>query len=556
MRASVRLGLLTVAFLAAAIWLTWPLGRHLWDHIVDARMFGPDGAMWRQDVFLTIWIMAWGTHALTTDPTQLWHANILRPMSAALAGSENMLGYQWLFAPLYLTTGNPVFATQTIVLLTFVLTGVATALLVEELTDSTYAGWVAGCIVAFSPWRFGEMSRVNLLGTFYLPMIVLCLSRYLRSGRRRYLPVMSAALVLQALTSYYLGYFAFATIGLLLLPSLATRSLTRRQWLSIAAAVATAVAMLVPFSLPYVRLQAAGVIPSDPYADPMVLAFFLSARPWMRFFTPGYEVYLGATALALAAVGCRRLRRELWPGRAALLSLAMGGYVLALGPALPLGHMMIPLPYRILTWVIPGLSAVRYPMRFGLLVVLAVALLAGRGVAAIIALLPRHGWHTYAKLTLVAVASVAVMLEARTYVGAHVLVMPVPVGRSVPPVYSWLRTHGNSETCVEVPVGDDTFPGFYRESWYMYVSTYHWQPLINGFTGHPTRDSTEMRAVARELPDAAALATLRAHTHLRWVIVHLADLSPPARAMWQNAAATWRTAAQFGSDIVFDVSPQ
>jgi len=541
----VRLGLLLAGFTLLTIVLTWPLCGHLWDHVIDASIFGPVGAMWRQDVFLTMWILAWGAHALGTDPTQLWHANVLRPMEMPLAGSEHMLGYQWLFAPLYLTTNNPVFAQQLVIVLTFVFTGVAMALLVREVTGSEPAAWVGGCALAFCPWRFGELTRVQMLGTFYLPLAVLCLARYLRGGGWRALAAMAVCVVLQALTSFYLGYFAFAVIGFLLLPSLLARTLTLRQVASIALALGAAAVLLIPVSLPYTRLHAAGVIPADPYADPSALAFFLSARPWLRV-----PRSLGYVAIGLALLGCRRLRHEVWPGRAALLTLAAGGYVLALGPALPIGGHLIPLPYRILGWVVPGLSAVRYPMRFTLLSVFAVALLAARGVASVTEQLRNRTQGAAVAM----LAAIALLLEARTFPGGHILLTPVAVGNTVPPIYGWLHDHGNGGVVVEVPVGDDTFRGYLREAIYMYFSTYHWQPLVNGFTGYPAPESIAARASARRLPDLAALDTLRATTNARWVLVHRAQLDPAAQAAWQAAEPPWRTAAEFGGDVVFDVA--
>ncbi len=543
--------ILALTFTIATVALTWPLSPQLWDHVVDARIYGASGAWWRQDIFLNLWILSWGTHALTTAPLQMWNGNVLVPMNQALAGSEHMLGYQFLFAPLYLLTDNPVFATQALTLLSFVFTGVAMALLARELTGSAMAGWLAGCVLAFSPWRFNELTRVQLLATFYLPLIVLCLSRYLRLGNRRYLLALSGLLAMQTLTSFYLGYFAFLAIGLLLLPSLLTRALTTRQWGAIAAAVGSAAILVVPMSLPYLRLRASGVIPNDPYEQPMAILFLLAAEPWSRFFMPGTELYLGVTTLAHSALGCRRLEIEMWPGRAALLTLAAGGYILAQGPAWPIGAIMVPLPYRILGWFVPGMSAVRYPLRFGILVTLAVAALAARGSVCVMHLVAAR-LPDVRKLVAVGL-SIAIIFEGRRFPGAHLRLEMVPVGAAVPAVYHWLRIHGEGEVCVEIPVGDDSFPGFQRESRYMYFSTYHWLPLVNGFTGYPAPESTELRTVARHLPDPGALTMLRERAKVRWVVVHHAELDAAADLIWQAAEPAWRKVAEFGDDRVFDI---
>src|SRR5919109_5281469 len=66
------------------------------------------------DPLLVTWILAWGSHALTTDPLNLFNANIFYPVQNTLALSEHMVGVVPLFAPVYLLTGNPIFAYNTV----------------------------------------------------------------------------------------------------------------------------------------------------------------------------------------------------------------------------------------------------------------------------------------------------------------------------------------------------------------------------------------------------------------------------------------------------------
>jgi hypothetical protein len=544
-----------LGFSLLSVVLTWPLASHLWDHVIDPRAFGPVGNWWRQDVFLNLWILAWGTHVLITDLGRMWQGNALYPMAQSLAGSEHMLGYQWLFAPLYLLTENPVFAAQSIVLLSFAFTGTSMALLGWRVTGRTLAGWVAGWLFAFSAWRFGELARVQLLGTFYLPLIVLCLFQFCHSGKRNALVGAGVLLVLQSLTSLYLGYFAFFTVGLLLLPAAFTRSCTVWQWLAIVVALCLAAAVLVPFSLPYSRLQAAGTIPSDAYANPMAVEFFLSARPWGRYFTAGSENYLGFGALFLTLFGCRRAGLEPWPGRIAWLTLAIGGFALSLGPALPMGQTLLPLPYQILGWFVPGLTALRYPLRFALLVSFAIALLAGRGVVVAMNWIERRDKGRVVCRWLGCALLGAVLLESRMVSDVSVRLEKVPAGSTVAPVYRWLRENGEGGVCVEVPVGEDDFPGWLRESRYMYFSTYHWLPIINGFTGHPAPESTAARRLARRLPDRAVAEKLRNSLGLRWIVLHRDELSPESLRRWQlDDSLGWHAAAEFGGDVVLDLA--
>ncbi len=91
---AVILGALLATFL-----MTYPLtpqmGTHL-DELADSRF--------------STYTHTWVAHALTTHPSQLWNMNFFFPAKGTLACSENWLGDQWLFAPVYLLTGNPVTA--------------------------------------------------------------------------------------------------------------------------------------------------------------------------------------------------------------------------------------------------------------------------------------------------------------------------------------------------------------------------------------------------------------------------------------------------------------
>src|SRR5271157_3648269 len=79
------------------IYLTYPLASQMGTHLAELA-----------DSKFSTYVHAWVTHALTTRPTQLWNMNFFYPATNTLACSENWLGDQLLFAPVYLLTKNPV----------------------------------------------------------------------------------------------------------------------------------------------------------------------------------------------------------------------------------------------------------------------------------------------------------------------------------------------------------------------------------------------------------------------------------------------------------------
>src|SRR5437867_7978392 len=93
----------------------------------------------------------------------------------------------------------------------------------------------------------------------------------------------------------------------------------------------------------------------------------------------------------------------------------------------------------------------------------------------------------------------------------------------------------------------------------MYRSIFHWRPLLNGYASYWPEGFSERMALARRLPDADALATLRAETDMELILVH-ADPGAPKRAAWLELAGRGgredlRLLARDGPDLLFIVAP-
>src|SRR5262249_44310539 len=162
---------------------------------------------------LTLWILAWDTHALVTDPLHLFHANVLYPARWSLATSEHMLGNVPFFAPIYLASDNPVLAHQATLFATFVAAGLAMAAYVFYWTRDRTASLAAGCLFAFAPYRVWQVGNLHIVSIHWLPLVLLGVDLTLDGRRRAGAALLAAALMLSSLCSYYVGYTAFALAG-------------------------------------------------------------------------------------------------------------------------------------------------------------------------------------------------------------------------------------------------------------------------------------------------------------------------------------------------------
>jgi hypothetical protein len=250
-------------------------------------------------------------------------------------------------------------------------------------------------------------------------------------------------------------------------------------------------------TIPYLLLQRSGVIPTRGRPEDFEsLAFlWLALRgPWAytKFFvTPsreGIPQFLGLTVIALALAGLVLRRR---PPRGALLAGAFTGWILAIGPVLSLaGGRQIMLPYRWLMAIVPGFSSMRIPQRFGGLVTVAAAALAGLALADLRVRLARRGHGRGATALAVAVVGMA-LFEAHT---PGLRTIGVPFGASMPAAYRWLGEHGDGGALIEVPTAEGA-PLLQSQA--MYNSTAHWLPIANGYAPYvPETYTAFMRAAS------------------------------------------------------------
>jgi len=182
-RGGVPWGYLTAAviLLAAGVYLRYPTsapahgGQDQGSYYNVAVWAARHGTVDRQDALLNVWITAWDGHQLLSDPFDLFDANIFHSYPHTLAYSELLLGNGLLALPITSATSNPVLGYNVALLLSFVLSGFGTYLLVLRLTRSPGAGLVAGTIFSFSAYRMTNLAQAQLLITQWMPLALLSL---------------------------------------------------------------------------------------------------------------------------------------------------------------------------------------------------------------------------------------------------------------------------------------------------------------------------------------------------------------------------------------------
>lgn len=515
-------------------------------------MHEPAAAWTRADLDLLVWVLAWVAHALRTQPWAIFQANMFHPAPDALASSEHLIGLAPIAAPIFWLTGNAVLTYNLTQFAVVWIAALGTFVLVRAWSGSGAAGFLAGAAFAFAPLVTGSWIRLHVSAVHLFPLVLLFAWRAASAARARDGVVLAVLAALQFLSGAYVG-FELAVLLAAFAPALwiATGGNVRARLLTAAALGAGALAA-VAGALPYLRVRAAGQLP--PLESSLHMVSFSAPAPLEVVSWLGRELTWPMLALAVLAL--------VWPGRVAgsvklgLALTALLGGVLTAGPKLPLiPGTGLPSLYEIAMRIVPGFAGMRTSIRFLVLPLLATSVLAGIACAQIVDHV-RAAWPRTrrARLAPLAVAALgAVLLAARPPRP------PVPIARvdvSGPDMAAqrWLREQGSSGAVLELPVANSALDGG-ALPWTgraMLGSTIHWQPILNGYSGHPPHSLQPMMTLAQRLPDARAAATLCDLTGLEWIVAHFAVM-PGEEPRWSTAEAlaVVEPVARFGSDAVF-----
>lgn len=490
--------------------MTWPLVTGL-GHLGRTQNSG-DGRF-------SVWNVAWVAHALSTDPSELFDANIYFPHRRTLAYSEANIGAGTLALPVWVATRNPFTTFNVLVLFTFAASVVTMWLLARELTADGGAAATAAVLFAFTPYVFSHITHIQLLMVAGIPLCMLMLHRLVDAPSPARGVFLGIALFVQAMSCAYYGIFAGLAVGYATLFYAASRQLwsSRAYWLAIAIAAVVAVGCVVPFFLPFLEIQRdTGFARSLDDARQWsaywrsYLASSAHAHAWLLPLIRewnGAVLFPGFLAIGLALVGAltvgrttatqasarNRDRETVW----LYGSIGVLAFWISLGPRAGL--------YTLFYNVIPVFSFLRAPERTGIVVILALAVLAAFGVRA----LRQRVTGSSRRIVAIAACGLA-LLELNN--------LPFDWRPdSVPPVYRALAQMPRGPL-VEFPFYDRRID-FHIHSRYMLFSTAHWQPLVNGYSDHIPIEFRSLATVLASFPSRDSFDAMR-ELRVRYISIH------------------------------------
>ncbi len=488
-------------FTLLSLAVTWPLILHLNDRVPGWGV---------ADNYEYLWKMWWFKHSIVDlGQNPLIAPEIFYPSGFALAHAE--------LTPLHTVIGLPVtmlwgeITTYNLfAMLSFILTGWATYLLVRRWTNNTWAGMLAGILYVLNSYhtvRYGGI--LPLMAIEGIPIFFLGLESWIDTRRSLWIGVTILGFLLAAWASIY---YAFGLLilgpiyGLVRLRPLRPLLLDRSAWTAMGLLGLGLLVVLVPLVLPYIQLGQELEL-----KIPLEDTDFWSASPTDYLLPPGlhplwgewvrgrllsvpqefpqialeFVLGVGFIAILFAFYGWRKSRVD---GREAILWLLVAAFVLSLGPRLHFGRhpvvvpapdsvinvfhtimdtlsrwlpteesyaplaaegLTIPLPALFLRWLLPPLEGMRAWNRFAAFTSLGVALLAGLGYATWISEEVRPALIGSARFNRERLVGVVVLALAIFELWPQ----PIPLQAVQPrPVDKWLAEQPEMFSIMELPL--------------------------------------------------------------------------------------------------------
>ncbi|MGE3274612.1 MAG: hypothetical protein AB7O67_05840 [Vicinamibacterales bacterium] len=226
-------------FLLVPLVLTWPLAARIGTAVPNDL----------GDPLLLVRTLAWNAATLPLSPGW-WSPPFFHPLPDAITFTDHLLGLSLIASPLQWLGLSPLAAYDVTYLCSWWLSGLAAWLLCRALTGRDDAALVGGLAFVLAPYRFSQTAHLQILATWWLPLMFLALHRAREAPTWRAAAFVAGCWLLQGLSAaYYLVYGLVAMAAWMVW--FARGPGQARLWARVLACGVVAGLLLVPLLLPY-----------------------------------------------------------------------------------------------------------------------------------------------------------------------------------------------------------------------------------------------------------------------------------------------------------------
>ncbi len=450
-------------FLCLTVWVTWPLVVKMDSLILDV-----------EDGLLQTWILNWNVF----HPFD-YKANIYYPFKNSLAYSETLMLQSLMVVPVVRYFHEPLVAYNLNFLAGFAFTGFALYLLLGEFSKDKLKNFLLAGIFTFSPLRVNFVDIVHLQMSTLWPLFFALIFL-----KRRNAVMFVVFFILSGMASLL---FLFFLLSVLSVKFILNKDM--RWWVMGTGFVLCF--LVVPLMLPYVEVS-------------RLYAFNRDIRDAIHFsMVPADVDKLGWGMGILSLIMAWQLKKwkEFKLVEKEIVTIACVAFILAFGPALHIikqtVHIgpipVIPLPYAVFYYLIPGFSGFRAAFRWILLFGVFVTIFAAM------------------KIKIRPVLLVILLLVTLWEIKPRFKYFLVAQAKEFPAEQRWLRDNYGNEPIIQMPIYNwDDFPGRDVETMREYYSTIHFHPMVNGFSGFsPARWQEKVMWLQSEFPSGETVRYLK-----------------------------------------------
>ena len=430
--------------------------------------------------------MAWISHSLTTDPKNLFNANIFYPNKNVLAYHNHNFTNALIALPFNAILKNQVLAYNFVVLFSYISAAFGMYLLTKYFIDNKLIAFASGLMFVFTWLNYFYIQGIEVISTEWIPLTFLYLFKFLDSKKTKHIFLFLIFFLLGALTSWYFLVYLVYSLALLIIIQIIYRwreILTPRNLILFLIIFILAAAVIYPISLPYLenrhqfpdfkRTKANTLMEAD-YLD-----YYLLTIDKMK-----YLQYILCTYILITLLGRKKdseNENRLMPAKIFFLLLAFFSFLLSLGPRLKaFGKVRnIPLPYTLLFDYFPGFEITRNPRRFEVLLNLSLSFLSCLAIWYIIKMIKSDRVKNTIKIVFILIP----LLNYSSIVNFREMLAYCPRGNEIQKIYRWLASLKDDVSIYQTSYNIHGFvkPGnSFRESVYVYYSIYHWKKTVNG----------------------------------------------------------------------------
>lgn len=501
-----------------SVYITFPLILRMGDLVTG---FG--------DELIITWIQNWIIHALFTNPFGLFDANLFYPYNNTLAYSDLHFTSSIFSIPALLFIGEPIATFNFTVFSSLVMVSFSIFILSWHLTKDYFPSILSGLLVLFSPAFLDKKVHVQILAIEWIPLAVLFFVLFHTRKKTRYLILSMTFFLLQTYNSFMPGYFlVFFYFVYAVYLSFKDKSffhffLKRRHILILLLTISLIIPLVIPYYKASINYQLKrdirdaihfAIQPEDllyPNEHTRLQKYLLSL-PFNQHsqndeFKYGYLGFIFTIMTIITLYYFIKNFRKKGFLINSLVTTSLVGLILSFGPALHLGRQtvhypfLVPLPYALFYYLLPGFQGFRNSARFEMMFILFIAV----AIAVMLSYLLKR-YSSFLRTIVYIVLIFGVVIEYNY----PMKFQSISQKSEFPAVYHWLATTEKNSASIILPIYNWYMYGSAEEMKRDYYSTVNFRRTVNGASGFaPPQWEKLVANLHANFPDKTSIRSLK-----------------------------------------------